>query len=100
MSLPDALSCRKWARAGAIIDSLTRTEPGEAAQRDIDGKFPLHIAAEADAPEELAAALRAVYPPAASRPDSTGRLPSENAARRLGPVHAYLPLTINGIVDL
>ena len=41
-----------------------------------------------------------LYPPAASRPDSTGRLPSENAARRLGPVHAYLPLTINGIVDL
>ena len=51
-------------------------------------------------PEELASALRAVYPPAASRPDSTGRLPSENAARRVGPVHAYLPLTINGEVDL
>ena len=82
MSLADALSCRKWARARALVDGLARDRPATPRAATSTASSRAHLAAEAGAPEDLASALRAMYPPAASLPDAQARTSARGGARR------------------
>eukprot|EP01047_Picozoa_sp_COSAG01_P043258 COSAG01_NODE_3831_length_5651_cov_4.363112_2_plen_1509_part_00 len=79
-SLLDALRCKNWARAGALLDGANAGEL--AREEDRNGSLPLHYALIHKAAPEVTLKVFAQHPDAARGKNSIGWLPLHVALER------------------
>ena len=72
--------------------ALLKAHPDGAKQKDKNGRLPLHVAVERQAPEEVTLALLKAHPDGAKEKDENGRLLLHSAADRQAPEAVTLAL--------